>query len=137
MPNTNRPPFTHRDALRVCRRTAGAKAKKLTELEALYLFVAAYAPQIRPQFVLLRRYHVPKPSGTARANILAAVAALVKASEEQDRGTLSGVSLLDISAALSGCYTYSTLRNYVSKLAESGDLIRVAEGVYRFPSTRA
>jgi hypothetical protein len=127
--------FTHQDALRVCRKAARTltekKLKRPTDLESLYVFVAAYAPELPPQVILGRRYYVPKPSPKARASILATVAKLASEDAKKELPTEYGISLKRIIEALKGSYTNSTLRNYVRQLATDGDLIRVAEGIYR------
>lgn len=84
-----------------------------------------------PQVILGRRYYVPKPSSKARASILATVAKLASEDAKKELPTEYGVSLKRITEALKGSYTNSTLRNYVRQLAADGDLIRVAEGIYR------
>ncbi|MCE9566841.1 MAG: hypothetical protein K8U57_32960 [Planctomycetes bacterium] len=74
------------------------------------------------------RTYVPRPSDTARTQILSAVRAMLA----DDLLSGYGVTAKDLSAR-SG-FTYSTLRNYLRCLVNNGDLQRVAIGIYALPS---
>ncbi len=129
--------FSHRDALRKCRKVAclsapvsEGKQRELTDLEVQYL-VAALEPGFRPQSILGRRYYTPKPSVVAAGWIFTAIQSVLEERAEREGWTGDGVHLKELLGRSDCEYSYATLRIYVCKLTAAGALQRIRRGVYQ------
>ena len=80
----------------------------------------------------------PRPSAEARSLIIGTVRDLL-AVDDAAGGWTSGyaVSAAQLRARLGDSLTRNTLRNYLWAMVGSGDLIRVANGLYALPDRRA